>query len=249
MTAAHRFLKFWPQDWQRDPALGMCSLEARGLWVELLCHAHDAEPYGHVTVCGQAATIDQIGVIARCNPRRVPKLLAELEANGVFSRKPDGTIYSRRMVKDSEVSQAGREYVRRRYHKPEAGDGNAKNGLTPNSPPTTQESESESDSSIAAQAAPPDKLAPGRKKRAARLPDDWQPSDADRAYASDLGLDVDRVAADFRGYWLAKAGKDAAKLDWSLTWQGWCRRQADRLPPSQRKPNGGGMRANMGSML
>jgi len=79
--------------------------------------------------------------------------------------------------------------------------------------------------------------------RGTRLPVDWQPSAEDRAYAEEMGLDCRRVAEDFRGYWLAKAGKDAVKVDWSLTWQGWCRRELDRrgaarpgAPPSAPKP-------------
>jgi uncharacterized protein YdaU (DUF1376 family) len=67
------------------------------------------------------------------------------------------------------------------------------------------------------------------KKAGSRLADDWKPSEADAAYARARGLDVSRTAEDFRGYWLAKAGKGAVKLDWSLTWQRWCRQEADKL--------------------
>jgi hypothetical protein len=35
----HRFIKFWFQDWMRDPALRGCSLAARGLWIDLLAVA------------------------------------------------------------------------------------------------------------------------------------------------------------------------------------------------------------------
>lgn len=39
------------------------------------------------------------------------------------------------------------------------------------------------------------------------------------------------VEADkFRDYWTAKAGKDAAKLDWLATWRNWCRNAAARRP-------------------
>lgn len=237
MTAQHRFMKFWPQDWQRDPALGLCSLEARGLWIELMCLAHDAEPYGRVMVSNRGATIDEIGVNARCNPRRVPKLLAELEAKGVFSRTQEGIIFSRRMVKDSEVSQEGRDHVARRWGNRTGGKSGATSDAHPNSPPNTQESESESDSTIAPQTAAHTAAKGG--KRGARLPENWQPSEADREYAAARGIDVQRIADDFRGYWLAKAGKDAVKLDWSLTWQGWCRREADRKPSAR---GGGGPR-------
>ncbi len=78
-------------------------------------------------------------------------------------------------------------------------------------------------------AVAPDAPAPKMKsvRRGLRLPADWQPSDQDRQYATGLGLSVNRIAEDFRGYWLAKPGEDAEKLDWSLTWRGWCRREAE----------------------
>lgn len=146
MTAAHRFMKFWPQDWQRDPALRMCSLEARALWLEMLCMAHDAEPYGHVAVSSRAATIAEMGVVAGCNPRRLPRLLAELEQNKVFDRTPEGIIFSRRMVRDFEVSQAGREFVGRRADRQNSSPKGQDWGKAPASPPTTQESYSEAES-------------------------------------------------------------------------------------------------------
>lgn len=65
-------------------------------------------------------------------------------------------------------------------------------------------------------------------RRGTRLPPDWQPNLDDRAYAEGLGLDATRIAEAFRDYWHAKAGKDAVKLDWSATWRGWCRREAER---------------------
>jgi hypothetical protein len=94
------------------------------------------------------------------------------------------------------------------------------NGAVNSDPNIESESESESEVKRATIVA--------QKKTGSRLPADWQPSDADRKYATDLGLSVNRTAEDFRGYWLAKAGKDAVKLDWPLTWQGWCRREAER---------------------
>jgi hypothetical protein len=76
---------------------------------------------------------------------------------------------------------------------------------------------------------PPAAAAPAEHKkfRGSRLPENWQPNPDDVKYAKDRGLNVSRVAEDFRGYWLAKA-KDNTKLDWSLTWQGWCRRESDK---------------------
>ncbi len=95
--------KFWWQDWQRDPALRACSLAARGLWMEILAVAHEGDPPGHLTINGNPPSNRQIAAIAGCAVKTVTALLAELEANGVFSRTDAGTIYSRRMVRDHEL--------------------------------------------------------------------------------------------------------------------------------------------------
>lgn len=63
--------------------------------------------------------------------------------------------------------------------------------------------------------------------RGSRLPPDWQlPSDW-WSWSASEGLDADTIdteASKFRDYWIAKAGKDAAKADWQATWRNWCRR-------------------------
>jgi len=69
--------------------------------------------------------------------------------------------------------------------------------------------------------------------RGSRLKDDWSPSGENLAFAIGLGFsqsEVDRMTSRFRNYWLAKAGKDAAKLDWSRTWQNWASTEAERRP-------------------
>lgn len=60
-----------------------------------------------------------------------------------------------------------------------------------------------------------------------RLPDDWQPSAEDRAFAGDFDIDVDSVASVFRDYWHAVAGAKGRKTDWSATWRNWVRREAE----------------------
>src|SRR5215467_4437143 len=69
---------------------------------------------------------------------------------------------------------------------------------------------------------------PDVPKRGKRLPADWQPDAEDRRYAEELGLNPDEVAEEFCDWWHAKAGADAAKLDWHLTWKTWCRRNSTR---------------------
>ncbi len=108
MTERLRWMKFWPADWTRDPALRMCSLAARGLWIELLAVAHEAEPYGHLLVSRRAPSVRQIAAIASSPEREVAKLVRELDEAGVFSRTATGVIYSRRMVRDNATREDAR---------------------------------------------------------------------------------------------------------------------------------------------
>lgn len=63
-------------------------------------------------------------------------------------------------------------------------------------------------------------------QRGTRLPDDWQLPKAWGEWALQerpdwTPEDVRRVALAFRNHWVAKAGRDATKRDWSATWQNW----------------------------
>lgn len=72
---------------------------------------------------------------------------------------------------------------------------------------------------------------PEKPKRATRLGSDWLPSDRNRSDAIEAGVPlamIDRMGNGFRDYWIAKPGKDGAKLDWDATWRNWCRREAER---------------------
>lgn len=113
--AARRWMKFWPADWHGDKALRTCSVGARGLWIDLICMAHEGTPYGHVTINGKGANNRQIGAVTGISEKEAAKLISELEDAGVFSRTEEGTIYSRRMVKDHKASLEGKAWVEKRY--------------------------------------------------------------------------------------------------------------------------------------
>lgn len=86
---------------------------------------------------------------------------------------------------------------------------------------------------------------PPRRNRGTRLPDNWQPNAEERAFAVERGLDLQETAEQFRGYWLSKAGANATKLDWHLTWLNWCRnertttRRPEKLSPNTKALIGG----------
>lgn len=94
------WLKFYPSDWRSDPKLRMCSLAARGLWIEMLALMHEANPRGHLLVNGIAPSDTQLSALIGSPLDR--SLIDELEQVGVFSRTKDGVIYSRRMTRDEE---------------------------------------------------------------------------------------------------------------------------------------------------
>lgn len=95
--------QFYPADWRKDPALSTCSLAARGLWIELMCVAHEAENYGVLAINGRPMTIQQIARSVGESVPAVTKLMGELEGAGVFSRDETGSVFSRRMVKDERL--------------------------------------------------------------------------------------------------------------------------------------------------
>lgn len=100
------WLKFYPSDWRADPALRMCSVGARGLWMEMLCIMHEAQPYGSLRVNSRPVSDRQLASLAGSSIDEIAGLLAELEAAGVFSRDDDGVIVSRRMQRDYEKAEA-----------------------------------------------------------------------------------------------------------------------------------------------
>jgi hypothetical protein len=103
------WMKWYPADWRADPALRMCSLAARGLWIELLGFMHEAEPYGHLIVGGRCPTPAQIASLVGADLRSVNTALAELEAASVFSRDDEGRMISRRMLRDKAKADQDRQ--------------------------------------------------------------------------------------------------------------------------------------------
>ena len=226
--------QFYPADWRKDPALSACSLAARGLWIELMCIAHEGDNYGHLSINGKPMTTQQVARMVGESPTTVVKLMTELEDANVFSRSEDGSIYSRRMVRDERIrnvrADAGRLggnpnllKQKDKQIKKQEGEQTAEQNITPSSS-TSVTSPSLRSGEV----------------RASRLPDDWQLPDPWREWAVNERpeLDVQRTADSFADYWRGKAGKDGRKVDWLATWRNWVRNertQAQRRQPSEPK--------------
>lgn len=113
--SARPWFKFYPTDWRADSALRMCSLGARGLWLEMVCLMDESTPRGHLVVKGKSLQAPQLAILAGCTPQEIGKLLQELEDAEVFSRTADGTIFSRRMLRETKVSDDQRQKANQRW--------------------------------------------------------------------------------------------------------------------------------------
>ena len=103
--------QFYPGDWMKDPALRSVSLEARGLWMDMLCLLFESARRGYLQhVSGQPVSPEQLARMTGCSLDQVNLLLKELETSGVFSRTEHGTIFSRRIVKDEQIRQLRAEH-------------------------------------------------------------------------------------------------------------------------------------------
>ncbi len=106
------WFKYYPGDWRAEARLRVCSLAARGLWIELLGLMHEGDPRGYLTIGKRRLTEMDVKLIATqiaSEPRSIARCLEELSSNGVFSTDDDGCIYSRRMVRDEELKRRDQE--------------------------------------------------------------------------------------------------------------------------------------------
>lgn len=110
---ADPWMKFFPSDWRADPALRLCGMAARGLWIEMIGIMHEATPRGLLLVKGVAPSTKQLAALVGGAVDEVEILLSELEAAGVFSRKRNGVIFSRRMEADENRARKNRENGRK----------------------------------------------------------------------------------------------------------------------------------------
>ena len=230
--AKHPWLKFYPTAWRADPGLRMCSAAARGLWIELLCLMHEADPRGHLIVRGNVPTDAQLAVLAGLPVDQLSDLIAELENAGVFSRTRTGVIYSRRMTRDERAAQEGRKHGVRGGTPPLCNQRVSEGGLTPPDKPGDKPTHipkrlevRDISDEISPPRPPPVRRASPEGSRLSpdwSLPDDWR----QWAIANYPGVDPDDEADTFRNHWHAEVGPKARKADWNKTWRNWIKRAA-----------------------
>lgn len=119
---------WYPGDWQRDTGVQLCSLAARGLWREMLDLMWTSPERGVLLEAnGNQMSSGALARLVRSDEVEVQRLLAELEAQKVFSKDAHGRVYSRRMIRD-EVQRrtkaaAGKKGMQQRWHNKPITDG------------------------------------------------------------------------------------------------------------------------------
>lgn len=101
---------FFPNDWLSSPDLNSCSLAAQGLWIKMLCYIYQSPKKG-VLLLPSGKQIESKTLAKLCGEeeQKISILLSELEETGTFSRLEDGTIYCRRVKRESDLIEARRE--------------------------------------------------------------------------------------------------------------------------------------------
>ena len=99
------WIKFYASDWLSDEAVRSCSVEARGLWIDMISLMAKSEIHGHLLIGGKPARAEQLARIVGLTTERTMQLMDELHSSGVFSFDKE-TIISRRMVKDELVRKS-----------------------------------------------------------------------------------------------------------------------------------------------
>lgn len=122
MSNGHRWSKFFWADWESDDKLRLCSFAAQGVWMRALCLMHKSN--GFLIVSGSAPNWRDLARIMGGKADQIERYFGELLRAGVASRDETGVIFCRRMVNDIKASEAGREYIAKRWA-----------NRSPNSPP------------------------------------------------------------------------------------------------------------------
>lgn len=117
------YLALYVKDWLGDPALRSCSLASRGLWVDMLCYMHDSPERGKLKLKKEVSVRTEIEQKKNCvdlllkhseslsrmvggEKGEIHTCLIELFEAEVYSLDEDGSLISRRMIRDHKARKA-----------------------------------------------------------------------------------------------------------------------------------------------
>jgi len=102
-------IQFYTSDWLSDPGVRMLTYEERGVWLEMLCYMNKSPERGCLVFHGKPMANANVIAMLLLSQENGTRILERLESLEIFTRREDGAIMSRRMVRDeakrSEVSR------------------------------------------------------------------------------------------------------------------------------------------------
>ena len=134
-------MQFYTADWLEEPGLKLCSLAAKGLWIDLLCYMWKMEERGKLRINGVNLGSKEVSTLLGKDEAEVKQTLSELKQYGVSETTDDGCIYNRRMVEDEKQRQSKVEAGRKGGRSKRPSKTEAKGGSpTPTPTPTPSSS-------------------------------------------------------------------------------------------------------------
>ena len=115
--------KWYWADWFAASDVHMLSREDRCLWFEMIGRMWESAERGFLTVNGRPASDEELSRLFNSDKAWLKGALERLEASGLFSRREDGAIFCRKIVrelaKSDTKSAAGKEGATIRYSRNE----------------------------------------------------------------------------------------------------------------------------------
>ena len=108
---------FYPGDWLKDPELSICSLAARGMWIDVICLMFECRPRGYLFSNGRPWTLEQTACAIRGDWQENLRALKELVQNGVMKQDKKRRFFSKKLVKIESQRAEWRAKNHRNYVK------------------------------------------------------------------------------------------------------------------------------------
>lgn len=105
--------QFYAADWLTDSSLRMVSAEARGVWIDLLCHSFLSSSPGYLAINGHFLDPKGIQKLSGISQKRFKKVFDELTTFGVLKMDEKGRYFCKRMVEDARLSKVRAESGRK----------------------------------------------------------------------------------------------------------------------------------------
>lgn len=112
---------FYFGDWRKAGEIRALDLDVRMIWFEMMGFMWESTERGYLTLNGKPVSNSVITKMIGIDITTFERALQQMEDFNVFSRRDDGAIYSRKMVRDEEIRQAkakaGKAGMKKRYGK------------------------------------------------------------------------------------------------------------------------------------